>query len=54
MARPASNGSTNERSKRKGRPLTTGQERVFIGVAFVLAFIVQLAVVFDLSKLLGQ
>lgn len=54
MSRPIFN-NTADRSKRKSsRPLTTSQERIFIGVAFVLAFVVQLAVAFDLSVLLGQ
>ncbi|HEY7689732.1 MAG TPA: hypothetical protein VH835_13615 [Dongiaceae bacterium] len=46
--------NTVDRSKRKSRPLTSSQERIFLGVAFVLALVVQLAVAFDLSALLGQ
>lgn len=53
MSRPMFN-ETDTRSKRRSRPLTTSQERIFIGVAFVLAFVVQLAVAFDLSALIGQ
>ena len=54
MSHPIFN-SPDSRTKRKStRPLTTSQERIFIGVAFVLAFVVQLAVAFDLSALIGQ
>jgi len=54
MSRPIFNSSDARSKRRSSRPLTTSQERIFIGVAFVLAFVVQLAVVFDLSALLGQ
>jgi hypothetical protein len=53
MSRPMFT-NTESRSKRRSRPLTSSQERIFIGVAFVLAFVVQLAVAFDLSALIGQ
>lgn len=53
MSHPIFN-SPDSRTKRKSRPLTTSQERIFIGVAFVLAFAVQLVVAFDLSALIGQ
>lgn len=53
MSHPIFN-SPDGRSKRKSRPLSTSQERIFIGLAFVLAFVVQLAVAFDLSALIGQ
>ena len=53
MSRPTFTNAT-ERSKRKSRPLSSAQERIFIGVAFVLALVVQLAVAFDLSAILGQ
>jgi len=53
MSRPMFN-EADTRSKRRSRPLTTSQERIFIGIAFVLAFAVQLAVAFDLSALIGQ
>jgi hypothetical protein len=52
MSRPFND--TEIRSKRRSRPLTSSQERIFIGVAFVLALVFQLAVAFDLSALIGQ
>jgi hypothetical protein len=55
MSRPATNNSDNHRMKRKAsRPLSSIEERIFIGVAFVVAFVVQIAIAFDLSALLGQ
>jgi len=55
MSRPATNNSDNNRTKRKSsRPLSSAEERIFIGVAFVVAFVVQIAIAFDLSSLLGQ
>ena len=55
MSRPASSHSDNNPTKRKSsRPLSSAEERIFIGVAFVVAFVVQIAIAFDLSSLLGQ
>jgi len=55
MSRPATNNSDSNRAKRKSsRPLSSAEERIFIGVAFVVAFVVQIAIAFDLSSLLGQ
>jgi hypothetical protein len=55
MSRPATSNSDTNRTKRKSsRPLSSAEERIFIGVAFVVAFVVQIAIAFDLSSLLGQ
>ena len=55
MSRPATNNTDTQQTKRKAsRPLSSAEERIFIGVAFVVAFAVQIAIAFDLSSLLGQ
>lgn len=54
MSHPIFNSPDGRTKRKMPRPLTSSQERIFIGVAFVLAFVVQLAVAFDLSALIGQ
>jgi hypothetical protein len=45
---------SNQKKRKSSRPLSSAEERIFIGVAFVVAFVVQIAIAFDLSSLLGQ
>lgn len=37
--------AARQAGKRRARPLTASQERLFLGVAFGLAFLIQIAVV---------
>jgi hypothetical protein len=54
MSRSTNNTDTPRMKRKASRPLSSIEERIFIGVAFVVAFVVQIAIAFDLSTLIGQ